>query len=159
MTPSQHIARHFRGLFFGPNATGVHLQALLADVTWEEATARVGNCNTIALLTYHIHYYVRGVLEVLRGGPLVIRDKYSYDLPPLHAEADWKALRDQVWTDAEAFASEVEQLPEERLWQNMADARYGSWYQNLHGIIEHSHYHMGQIALLKKILRNTTGRT
>ena len=156
MTVSQHIARHVRGLFFGGNATGVHLQALLSDVTCAEATARVHDCNTIAVLTFHIHYYVHGILDVLRGRPLTIRDKYSFDLPPFGGQADWDALRHQVWTDAAAFAAEVEQLSDERLWQDMADPRYGSWYQNLHGIIEHSHYHMGQIALLKKILRSTT---
>ena len=29
---------------------------------------------------------------------------------------------------------------------------YGNYYRNLHGLIEHTHYHLGQVALIKKLL-------
>ncbi|HAI83731.1 MAG TPA: DUF1572 domain-containing protein, partial [Chitinophagaceae bacterium] len=31
----------------------------------------------------------------------------------------------------------------------------GTYYRNILGLIEHTHYHLGQIALIKKIIRNT----
>ena len=43
-------------------------------------------------------------------------------------------------------------MPEERFFEDMADPKYGSWYRNIHGIIEHAHYHLGQIVLLKKLI-------
>jgi hypothetical protein len=33
------------------------------------------------------------------------------------------------------------------------NAKYGNYYRNLHGIIEHTHYHLGQIVLIKKLLK------
>ena len=46
------------------------------------------------------------------------------------------------------------QLSEIQLWENMSDEKYGNYYRNVHGIIEHSHYHLGQILLVKKLLLN-----
>jgi hypothetical protein len=28
--------------------------------------------------------------------------------------------------------------------------KYGNYYRNIHGIIEHIHYHLGQIVLIEK---------
>ncbi len=47
---------------------------------------------------------------------------------------------------------QIEQLPESKLWETFSDEKYGNYYRNIHGIIEHSHYHLGQIVLIKKIL-------
>ncbi len=90
---------------------------------------------------------------MLEGGPLDAHDKFSFDHPPITSDADWQRMLDKIWTDAERFATMVEQIPEERLQSNLADPKYGTWYRNLHGIIEHAHYHMGQVVILKKLLR------
>jgi hypothetical protein len=99
-----------------------------------------------------MNYYVSAVLEVLQGDPLNASDKYSFDQPPISSQEDWKKLLDKTWTDAEKFASLVEQLPESKLEETFSDEKYGNYYRNLHGIIEHIHYHLGQIVLIKKIL-------
>ena len=122
----------------------------LTTITWEKATAKVGSFNSIAALTFHIHYYIAGVLKVLEGGSLDIRDKYSFDLPPIKSQEDWENLLDSLWRDAEKFADLVEQLPEEKLSQDFVDKKYGTYQRNIEAIIEHSYYHMGQIVLLKK---------
>lgn len=99
-----------------------------------------------------MNYYVSAVLKVLQGGPLDARDKYSFDHPPILSREDWKKMLDRIWTDAENFAGLIEKLPENRLWEDFTDKKYGNYYRNLHGIIEHFHYHLGQIVLIKKIL-------
>ena len=30
--------------------------------------------------------------------------------------------------------------------------KYGTYYRNFHGLIEHAHYHLGQIVLIKKLV-------
>ena len=59
----------------------------------------------------------------------------------------------KTWSDAETLANLIEQLPESRLWEDFSDNKYGNYYRNLHGIIEHCHYHLGQIVLIKKLLQ------
>ena len=155
MELTKQIAKHFREVHFGGNWTSSNLKDNLADVSWEQATTQVYSINTIATLVFHLNYYVSGVLKVLQGGPLEIRDKFSFDLPPIRSREDWEKLLDKTWADAEHFASLVEQLPESKLWEDFTDSKYGNYYRNFHGIIEHLHYHLGQIVLVKKILSQT----
>ena len=153
MSFTTQLAKHFREVHFGGNWTAVNLKDTLADVTWQQATTKVHSFNTIAALVYHINYYVSVTLKVLQGGPLDGHDKYSFDLPPIQSQQDWERLLNKTWTYAEAFSSIVEQLPDSQLQENFSDGKYGNYYRNLHGVIEHTHYHLGQIVLIKKILQ------
>ncbi|HUS03483.1 MAG TPA: DinB family protein [Chitinophagaceae bacterium] len=152
MSLTQQIAKHFREVWFGGNWTSVNLKETLMDVTWEQATTKAFSLNTIAALVYHINYYVRAVLKVFHGEPLDAHDKYSFDLTAIVSQQDWEKLLNKTFTDAEILAGLIEQLPESKLWENLAGEKYGNYYRNIHGIIEHTHYHLGQIVLIKKIL-------
>lgn len=151
MTLTQHIAKHFREVHFGGNWTCVNIKEQLSTVSWQQATTKVHTFNTIATLTCHMSYYVDAVLKVLKGHPLNAHDDLSFILPPINNRQDWESILNKYWTDAEEFATLLEQLPDEKMWQNIADEKYGIYYRNIHGIIEHSHYHLGQIVFLKKL--------
>ncbi len=153
MTLNNQIAKHFRDVYFGSNWTSVNLKDTLADVSWEEATTKLHNLNTIASLVFHINYYVNPILKVLQGEALVANDKFSFDFPTITSESDWQKLEAKVFLDVELFAAEIEKLDETKLFEDFADQKYGSYYRNLHGIIEHTHYHLGQICLIKKIVK------
>jgi len=152
MNVTEQIAKHFREIHFGGNWTSVNLKDNLADLSWQLATTQVYSFNTIATLVYHMNYYVSAVLKVLQGEALNAKDIYSFDHPPILSQADWEKLLEKTWADAEKFASLIEQLQETRLWETFSDEKYGNYYRNIHGIIEHCHYHLGQIVLIKKIL-------
>lgn len=152
MNLSAQIAKHFRDVHFGGNWTSVNLKETLNDVTWQQATKKIYSFNTIATLVFHINYYVSAVTKVLQGEPLTAHDKYSFDLQPIQSQEDWERLLNNTWSDAENFARLIEQLPENKLGETFSDEKYGNYYRNIHGIIEHTHYHLGQIVLIKKIL-------
>lgn len=152
MNLTAQIAKHLRDVHFGGNYTGVNLKEQLAEVSWQQATTKVYSFNTIATLVYHTHYYVDAVMKVLRGGPLDAKDTYSFDLPPIQSAEDWEKLLATTWADAEQFAGLIEQLPESKLAEPFLDGKYGTYFRNLQGIIEHTHYHLGQIVLIKKLL-------
>ncbi len=153
MNTPQHIAKHFREVHFGGNWTCSNLRDNLADVTWQQATHQVFSINTIATLVYHTHYYVAAVNKVLKGGELEAHDKYSFAHPPIHSQEDWDNLLNKVWEEAETFEGLLKKLPEATLWENISEEKYGIYYRNIHGIIEHTHYHLGQIAVIKKIIQ------
>ncbi|MBL7782851.1 MAG: DinB family protein [Saprospiraceae bacterium] len=154
MTISQHLAKSLCDVYFGGNWTASNLKTQLADVTWQQATRQVYGLNTIATLVYHLNYYVIEVTKVLQGEPLTASDKFAFSHPPIQSREDWEQQRDRIWADAEVFAQLIEQLPDEKLVQDFADPKYGTYYRNLAGIIEHIHYHLGQIAVLKKLVNN-----
>ena len=152
MHTAAQVAQHIRDVHVGGNWTSVNLTDSLQGISWQQATTRIGQLNTIAALVFHINYYVAVVVKVLEGGPLDAHDKYSYDLPPIADEQAWEQLKAKALADAERLAAWVEQLPDETLAADFTDAKYGTYYRNLHGIIEHTHYHLGQIVIIKKML-------
>jgi len=150
-TPAQ-LAKHIREVYSGGNWTCSNLKDNLDGITWEQANRKVHSFNSMAALVYHIHYFVLAANDVLQGKPLVSHDKYSFDLPPIHSQEDWLQLVNRTLEDAKRFADLVEALPEHKLEEDFWDKKYGSYYRNILGIIEHTHYHLGQIAVLKKWL-------
>lgn len=150
MTQSGEIAKHLREVHFGGNWTSVNLKDKLSDVQWEQATARFQEFHSIATLVYHMNYYLRAITRVLEGGELEAKDKFSFNCPRITSQADWETLQNQTWNDAERLAALIETLPEKKLTADFKS--YGSYYRNLHGVIEHCHYHLGQIALVKSLL-------
>ena len=149
------IAKNLREVFFGGNWTDVNLKDSLSEITWIEATKKIGSLNTISSLVYHINYYVRVALKVLQDGPLDAHDKDSFDCPPILSQDDWDELLSKFFTDAENLACLIESLPESKLWEDFTDKKYGNYFRNLNGIVEHTHYHLGQIVLIKKIILTT----
>lgn len=128
----------------------------LSQLSWEQARTAVGSLNTIAMLAYHIDYYLAGILQVFDGGDLEIRDRYSFDLPPLQGPGDWDELRTRLRTHAERFACHVEGMTEAELQEVFVDEKYGTYERNIEGVIEHSYYHLGQISLIRKLLEAGT---
>ena len=155
MHTTEAIATHLRELHFGGNWTDVNLHDTLNDITWEEAIVQVKDLNTIAKLTYHINYYIAGQLRVLEGGPLDIRDKFAFDLPEITSDQDWQKLLEKAWADARRCADLIATLPNEKLSEPFVEEKYGTYFKNFIGLIEHSHYHLGQIVLIKKLIRSS----
>ena len=157
MESGVQLAGRIREVFLdGKWIANTNYNKVLSDVSFEGATRKLKDLNSIALLTFHVNYYVSGVLNVLRGGPLTIRDKYSFDMPTLAEEDNWAQLRSDLETNAMAIVQEVEKLSNEQLEKNFVKPEYGTFRRNLEGLIEHSYYHLGQISLLRKMLNSQT---
>jgi hypothetical protein len=150
---NKKLAKNTRGFYFGPNNTGPNFHDTLSGVDYELATKKIGDHNSILALTFHIQYYIRGLTDVLEGGPLAIRDKFSYDHPPIASEAEWQAMIAATWKEGEQYAKYIEQLTEEQVFGPFVEEKYGTYYDNLNGIIGHCYYHLGQIGILKKLLK------
>lgn len=146
------IGKQIREVHFGGNWTDVNLRDTLKGVTWQQAIAKIDHLNTIAALVFHINYFTTAVIKVLESGVLTSRDKYSFDLPPIQSGEDWENIINKNWEDAERLAKLVENLPAERLEEDFTDKKHESYYKNIQGIIEHAHYHLGQIVLIKKLI-------
>ena len=131
---------------------GTNFKAQIEDLSWKEATQKMHGLNTIADLTFHTSYYIAGVANVLEGGNLEIRDKYSFYYPPVESEQDWKNLVYKFCGDSERLIQLVENLPEEKLQETFVDEKYGTYLRNIDVIIEHSYYHFGQVVMLRKMI-------
>lgn len=155
MKSALQLADRFREVILnGTWVTGTNYKDQLSNVSWEQAAQKIDSLNTIAALTSHIHYYIFGILNVLKGGTLNIKDKFSFDFPSIKSKEDWEKILDKLWNDSENFANLIEQMTEEKLKEDFADKKYGSYQKNINAMIEHSYYHLGQIVIIKKLIFN-----
>lgn len=153
MENAKQLAQRLREVLLdGKWIANTNYRDQLSQVDWQQATQKVGSLNTIAALTYHINYYLAGLLNVFEGGDLEIRDKYSFDLPPIQSEADWERLCAGFLANAEKFAGHVARMSDEQLEAPFVKEQYGNYRRNIEGVIEHSYYHLGQISLLRKMV-------
>lgn len=127
----------------------------IENLTWQQATQKVGSLNTIASLVFHVNYYLAGIINVFKGGGLEIRDKYSFECPPIESQSDWERLKNEFLVNSETFISEVFGLEDAKLDEPFVDEKYGTYFRNIQGVIEHSYYHLGQISLIKKMITET----
>lgn len=156
MNLATQIGIRFREVHLdGVWVVSTNLKAQLSNVTWEQATTKIGSLNTIADLAFHINYYVAGVLNVFQGGTLDIRDKFSFNGPPIESQKDWEKLLRKMWDDAEQFAKSVEEMSDKKLNGVFVKEEYGNYHRNIDVLIEHTYYHLGQIVLLKKLITET----
>ncbi len=126
----------------------------LKTTSWQQATQKLANLNTIAALTFHINYYTAGILHVCKGGTLEIRDTYSYQLPEIHSEKAWNNLVDRFLCNATEIVNCIAAMPDKKLKAPFSGDKYGTFSRNIEGLIEHSYYHLGQLVLLKKMSIN-----
>lgn len=153
MSTNQDMVKRLRDLFQEDGRVAqTNFRKLLAEIPFSTAIKKAGNPNSIALLTFHVGYYVEGVLDVLNGKPLTIRDAFSFNMPDIADENDWHQMIEQFLANAEALANLVEKQADSFLESPFAGGEYGNWEQNLNVLIEHGYYHLGQMALIRKWL-------
>lgn len=155
MSSVLQLSKRFREVLLdGLWIANTNFKDQLSDVTWEQAVKKIDSLNTIAMLTFHIDYYIAGIVNVLEGGDLEIKDKFSFDLPSIDSQEQWEGLLHKLWMDSEKFATLLEQMPDTKLDEIFVDEKYGTYQRNIDGMIEHCYYHLGQITLIKKLLKN-----
>lgn len=153
MKSTLEITSRFKEIILnGTWVANTNYKLQLENLDWRIAVKPVQNLNTIAILAQHIHYYINGLNQVFKGGTLDIKDKFSFDFPPIQSQEEWNSFLEKFWNDSQEFASLVEQMPDEKLNEPFVDEKYGTYRRNIDCMIEHSYYHLGQIVLIKKLL-------
>jgi uncharacterized damage-inducible protein DinB len=153
MNRNLYLANRIREvLLSGKWIANTNFQEQIRAITWQQAIQKVSTLNTVALLTFHINYYLKGLIHVFEGGPLDIKDKFSFDLPEITSEAEWQSLVAEFVANSEAFAGFVEKMEDAQFDQVFVDEKYGTYLRNIEGVIEHSYYHLGQVSLINKLI-------
>ena len=148
------IAQHLLDVHEGNNWTEVSLKDTLEDVTVEEAAALTkASPNTIASLLHHITFWNRVMIQRMKGINVIIDEHNGYNVPPLQTEEDW--LREKVDNNISAheLALDIYHFDETKLSESLTEGG-SSAYKNMQGTVEHIHYHLGQIMILKKLIRS-----
>lgn len=155
MELTKQLTNRLKEVFLeGKWVLGTNFKEQIDNLNWKDAIKNMDGLNSIAEITFHIHYYVSGVSKVLEGYPLEIKDQYSFDAPPIKSKEEWDQLVNLFCADSEKFIKLVENISEKQLFQEFVDPKYGNYLRNINVMIEHTYYHLGQIVLIKKLLKS-----
>lgn len=158
MNLSATIGQHVLDVHQGNNWTEVDLAHTLHDVTLAEATTLTpASPNTIAALVRHLTFWNRVMARRAQGVFTQVPDDNGFAGSVLQSEAEWLALQAALWQSAQELAAAISCVPAEQLAKPILPA-YSSTYKNLQGAVEHLHYHLGQLVILKNLVRSQQGR-
>lgn len=138
-------------LIDGQWVSGTNFKKEIENMSWQNAITPVANLNSVAAIVWHIEYYLKGVTNVLEGGTLDIKDKYSFDTPYFKSQTDWENLKISFYKTCNSYIRLVTKLSKDQLNATFVDEKYGNYYRNVNAMIEHCYYHLGQIVLIKKL--------
>ena len=148
------LAQGLHDVFFGGNWTDVSLRETLSDVTWQEASQTVPfTKNTIVKIVYHLKYSNLIVKERALGKAEQFENETEgFAAPVLNSENDWQQLQTETYRSAEELSAVILNFDEENLYKPILEG-FSTAYKNFQGVVEHAHYHLGQIVMIKKYLR------
>jgi uncharacterized damage-inducible protein DinB len=152
MNEMERISKQLRQALDADPWYGPSLGALLDGMTAAGAAARpIADGHTIWEILLHVTVWLEEAVVRLRG---LGRDlELEVEWPTMPAEATELAWRESLARLEKArdnLTAELEQIDQDRLEKPIAPG-YSSVYNSLHGVIQHTIYHAGQIALLKKM--------
>ncbi len=149
------IAQHLLDVQNGDNWTEINIELALADVSFEEANQHAdGSANTIAMLLHHISFWNRSVAQRAVGIVPHVGEDNGFDTPLLSSKEEWEELQKDNIRSAEQLATAIINFEESKLTLPILPD-HATAYKNFQGSVEHAHYHLGQMVLLKKIIKAT----
>jgi uncharacterized damage-inducible protein DinB len=152
-TECSRIGDQLRRAFEGEAWHGPSLKELLEGVSAEQASARpVAGANSIWDLVLHIEFWTRAALQTTNGVAIPkMAGTASGDWEPVKdaSAAAWSDAKNKMFQTCGQLARAIEQIGDSRLSETVPGRQYDFYYL-FHGIVQHSLYHAGQIALLKK---------
>lgn len=110
--------------------------------------------NSLLALTFNQYYFITALHSVLKGESLSTKDALSFDHPVIKTEEKWQHFKSVIYATVNETCDLLEKIDDQQLNQPFFDPKYGTWYRNIHEIIEHVHYHLGQMSILKRLIKS-----
>jgi hypothetical protein len=153
MQENERIADQLKRAFYGDAWSGPCVKDVLDGVTAQMAAARaIPEAHSIWELVHHITAWVDIVRREVMGETLDVTADINF--PPVNDTSDgaWQQSLKQMEDAEAALRNLITSIPGSKLDEPAGpDGRY-TVYLLLHGAVQHSLYHAGQIMLMKRSL-------
>ncbi|MET1054251.1 MAG: DinB family protein [Pedobacter sp.] len=152
MAPIQSlIAQHLLEVYNGGNWTENSIKEVLEDVSVKAAeTVTAASPNRISAIVHHLTYWNNIMVLRIRAESTDIPETNGFDAPILETQEDWDRLRALNLESARLLSAEILNFEPQDITQPILPG-YSSVYKSLHGCIEHTYYHLGQITIIKNL--------
>ncbi len=148
MKLTEVIAQHFYEVNYGNNWTDSNVKDSLQGISFEHAIKQIGHTNSISLLVFHMDFYNMVVYNRMVGVTKHFEHEESLQVE-IANEVEWQQLQKTYFENVDKIHTAILNFDDARLFEQVTT---NTPYKNLHGLIEHIHYHLGQINLLKKLV-------
>ena len=156
MTEIERIIDQLNRGFVGEAWHGPAVIEILEGVTAQQAVAHpLAGGHSIWELTLHITAWTRAVSRRLKGDRAELTDAENFPAVTGWDERDWEAARQSVLEALIELKEAILLLDDSQLNEPIIEGM-SSTYVTLHGVIQHSLYHAGQIAILRKHFEEQT---
>jgi hypothetical protein len=153
MNISSLIAQHIIDVHEGNNWTEVDLISTLNGINYKEASLLTpASVNTIAGLVHHLRFWNDVMTKRIHGQDVDIPDSNGYDNLPLADGESWNTLVESCLASGRRLAEAIAGVEASRLDEPILTGS-STAYKNLQGSVEHVHYHLGQIVILKQLIK------
>jgi uncharacterized damage-inducible protein DinB len=147
------IADQLRRAFEGDAWHGPALLELLQHLDAATAAARpLADVHSIWELVLHVSAWDGAAHRRLDGETVQLTGTANFPVIPKATQAAWREAVAHAQHTHDELVKMVAVLPESRLRERVPGKRY-DFYFMLHGVAQHTLYHAGQIAILKKASR------
>ncbi len=152
MKERERLVQLFKDHYNGSPWLDVNIAEHLDDITHVEASKRVGECNTIWQITYHMMHWRKQNAKRLKGkiAPAPSHN-FIIDIDDTSAEA-WEKLKvdfNKTHMSFIKFLFTIEEIEFDKIYTPNGH----TYYEHIQGILIHDAYHLGQILLLKKLIK------
>jgi uncharacterized damage-inducible protein DinB len=137
---------------------GDALFQLLEGVTPDEAAARIAGPHTIWEIIAHIAAWMSVSRRRVQGSAVLPSPEEDWPASGATDAAAWMALRRNLEQEYGQLLAAVQLLKDPALASIVPGKDY-SVYFLLHGVIQHTLYHAGQIAMARKVLKTADGES
>jgi len=150
MSYVRRISSQLRRAYEGQAWHGPSLREILDGVTAEQAARKpLAQAHSIWELVLHISAWEGAVLKGLEGEYTETPDEGDWPAVEDTSDAAWQETLATLESKHMKLRDAVARLEEERLNEPLAEGKPSAYF-TIHGVIQHTLYHAGQIALLKR---------
>jgi uncharacterized damage-inducible protein DinB len=158
MTETQKIEDQLKRAFHGEAWSGPSVKEVLDGVSAEMAAQRtLPEAHSIWELALHITAWLDIVRKRAEGETVVVTSEMNFPHVQDKTEGAWQETLKKLEAAQAALRRCILSMPETRL-DDVISPTGDSLYVLLHGAVQHSLYHAGQIMLMKRFL-TTLGKT
>lgn len=152
MTEAQRIATRLFQIIHGEAWHGPAVLELIREITPEQAASiPKGGSNSIWALVLHIGVWIRGVHQRMLGIAFMPTEYENFPPIPTQTPENWQATIDDLKEATQEMVDALNNYPDTALSQPSPTNPNNTIRDNIYGLVEHTAYHAGQIALIKNM--------
>ncbi|KLT68290.1 MULTISPECIES: DinB family protein [unclassified Flavobacterium] len=152
MLESKRVSNLYQSIYNGDPWLEVTLENTLKNVTAAQAYRKINpRLNTIWEIVNHLIQWRRNILRRVQGETVTTPD-HNYFVPVLDSsEAAWEQSLQSLAKSQELWNAFLDTFDDGN-FEKIYPTNNHTYYEHIHGIIQHDVYHLGQIVILKKLL-------